>query len=87
MVVGRRGQRFVERRDRPRPGFGQRRAMLGHLRFERRQPAGIGGVGLGKQFVARAHRRLVARRMMGMAGLERQHQPVEEAAAVAGAGR
>ena len=33
-----------------------------------------------QQPVARAHRRLVARRMARMAGIERQHQPVEEAA-------
>ena len=34
---------------------------------------------LGEQLVARAHRRFVARRMVRVARLERQHQPVEEA--------
>ena len=55
--------------------------MLRHPRFERRKPGGIGAVGLGEQFIARPHRRFVARGMVGVAGLERQHQPVEEAAA------
>jgi hypothetical protein len=57
--------------------------MLGHPRFERGQPFGIGGRLVGEQPVALAHRGFVAGRMMGMAGREREGEPVEEAAALA----
>ena len=82
---GRVGEPFVQRRDGPRSRLRNRRAMLGHARFQRRQPGGVGAVGLGEQFVAGAHRRFVAGGMVGVAGLERQHQPVEEAPPRAGA--
>ena len=52
--------------------------MLGHSRFERGKPGRVGAFRLGKQFVTRPHRRFVARRVVGMARLEGEHQPVEE---------
>ena len=57
--------------------------LLSHLRFERRKPALVGTV-LGEQFVPRPHRGFVARAVMRVGRLEREHQPVEEAAALAG---
>ena len=44
----------------------------------------INAVGLGQELVAGAHRGFVAGGVVGVAGLQRQHQPVEEAAAVGG---
>jgi hypothetical protein len=57
--------------------------MLGHPRLERGKPRRIGALGLGEQLVARPHRRFVARRVRRVAGLERERQAIEEAAAVA----
>ncbi len=64
------------------PRGGDRRAMLGHRQFERRQPRRVGAL-VGEQLVAGAHGRVVAGRVVGMARLQRQHQAVEEAAALA----
>ena len=59
-------------------------AMLRHLLLERCEPVRIGGRVVAEQLVACAHRGFVARGMMRMAWLEREHEPVEETAAVAG---
>ena len=62
---------------------GDRHAGLGHLRLDRLEPGTVARV-LGKQPVAAAHRLLVVERPLAVAGIDRQHQPVEEAPAVAG---
>jgi hypothetical protein len=63
--------------------FGPRRrhrsAMFDHRGFERRQPLRIGGRVVGQQPGPGAHRGIVTRRFAGMAGVERQHQPIEKA--------
>ena len=61
-----------------------RGAMLGHPRLQRGEPGLVPGPLLGEQFVARAHRRFVAGGVGGMIGAEREHEPVEEAAAARG---
>ena len=60
---------------------GDRRAMLGHPRLERGEPGLVARRLLGEQLVAGAHRRIVAGRVHGVAGMKRQDEPVEEAAA------
>ena len=70
--------------DRGGARFGDRGAMLGHPGFERRQPGLVPGRRLGQQLVARPHRRFVAGGVAGMIGPQREHQPVEEAAAARG---
>ena len=55
--------------------------MFGELELERVEPGEIGPAFLPEQLVTRAHRRVVAADMMGVAGLEREDEPVEEAAA------
>ena len=83
-AVGRGRQALGERGDGGGAGGGDLAAMLGHARLEGGQPAGIGRR-LAEQLVARPHRRLVAGGVAGMVGPEREHEPIEEAAA-AGSG-
>ena len=54
-----------------------------HLRLDRLEPGPVAR-SFGEQPVAAAHRLLVVLRAPAVAGIDRQHQPVEEAAAVAG---
>ena len=65
---------------------GDRGAVLGHLRFERGEPVAVGAAFVGKQAVSRAHRRVVARGVVGVARGERQREAVEEAATLARGG-
>src|SRR6185436_664829 len=87
LVVGSCREPLAECKGRAATGLVDRRAMLGHRLLERGEPSGVGIAGIGQQLVARAYRRLVARGVMRVARLERQHQPIEEAATVARAAR
>jgi hypothetical protein len=58
--------------------------MLCHLLFKRGEPGRVGRHVIAQQLVPRAHRRFVSRAMVRMARLQREHQPIEEATAVAG---
>ena len=78
------GQLFDHRHQQPDhfgPRGGDRRAGLGHLRFDRLEPGAVARL-FGKQPVAAAHRLLVVERPPAVTRIDRQHQPVEEAAAV-----
>ncbi len=85
IVVGGAASRSLERRDGARRASRERGAMLGHRCLERRRASSGPGRLVGQQLVACAHRRFVARGMVRMARLEREHEPVEEAPAVPGA--
>jgi len=58
--------------------------MLCHLLFKRGEPGRVGRHVIGQQLVPRAHRRFISGAMVRMARLQREHQPIEEATAVAG---
>ena len=62
---------------------GDRHAGFGHLRLDGVEPGPVARI-LGKQAVASAHRLFVVERPPPVVGVDGQHQPVEEAAAVAG---
>ena len=81
-VVGHLGEPLFERRYGPLAGGGHQRSMLRHRQFQRREPNLVPRF-LGKQLVARSHRRVVARRMVRVAWLQREHQAVEESPPVA----
>ena len=84
LIFGGALQALAKLGDGPRPGACDRRTMLGHLLFKRREPGRVGRHVVGQQLVPRAHRRFVSRAMVRMARLQREHQPIEEATAVAG---
>ncbi len=62
---------------------GDRHAGLGHLRLDRVEPGRVARI-LGEQAVASAHRLFIVERALPVVGIDCQHQPVEEAPAVAG---
>ena len=61
---------------------GQGHAVAGHGVLERREPVRVAAA-LGQQAGALAQRILVGRHVAGMLGMQRRHQPVEEAPALA----
>ena len=56
--------------------------MLGKLRLEAGKPMGVGAGRVGKQLRTRAQRRFISVAVLRMARIEREHEPVEEAAPV-----
>ena len=74
--------RRVEAMDGVGAGRGQRHAVAGHGVLERGEPVRIAAA-LGQQAGALAQRILVGRHVAGMLGMQRRHQPVEEAAPLA----
>ena len=68
-----------QRRERVLPRRVDCGAMLGELRFETGKPLRVRRSRVGEQLAARPQRRLVAVAVLRVAGIERQHQPVEEA--------
>ena len=72
---------FVEAVDRVGPGGGQRHAVTGHGVLERGEPVGVSAA-LAQQAGTLAERILVGCDVAGMFGVQRRHQPVEEAAAL-----
>ena len=78
------GERPVQTFDRIGAGERHRDARLGHFFFEAVEPCGIAGAEFEKAG-AFAHRRLIACRASGVAGVESQHQAVQEFPSPAGA--
>ena len=81
LAVGRAFDHGTEQPHHLGPGGRDRRAGLGHLRLDGGEPGPVARV-FGKQPVTSAHRLFIGERAAPVRRVDRQHQPVEEAAPV-----
>ncbi len=83
--VGQAVECLAEPRHQPQPCLGNLGPGFGQLRLDRVEPLRVGLALFAQQAVAFAQRRFQLGGVAGVAGLERQHQPIQKAAARAGA--